>query len=66
MVFRYHCAIETEEALVLTGGSASMFLVTKYNIEGQAEDLPNLIYGRYNHACGKVTRSDGSIVSLGA
>ena len=65
MVFRYHCAIETEEAVVLTGGYVSMFLVTKYNIEGEAEDLPNLIYGRCNHACGEVTRSDGSIVSLG-
>ena len=65
MVFRYHCAIETEEAVVLTGGYVSMFLVTKYNMEGEAEDLPNLIYGRCNHACGEVTRSDGSIVSLG-
>ena len=65
MVFRYHCAIETEEAVVLTGGPDSMFLVTQYNIEGEAEDLPNLITGRYNHACGEVARSDGSIVSLG-
>ena len=50
---------------MLTGGYVSMFLVTKYNMEGEAEDLPNLIYGRCNHACGEVTRSDGSIVSLG-
>ena len=50
---------------MLTGGYVSMFLVTKYNIEGETEDLPNLIYGRCNHACGEVTRSDGSIVSLG-
>ena len=62
---RYHCAIETEEAVVLTGGSASMSLVTKYNMEGKAEDLPSLITGRYNHACGETANSDGSIVSLG-
>ena len=62
---RYHCAIETEEEVVLTGGYYSQSLVTKYNIEGQAEALPSLITGRYNHACGKIARTDGSIVSLG-
>ena len=33
-------------------------------MEGEAENLPSLITGRYNHACGVVARSDGSIVSL--
>ena len=37
--------------------------VIRYKINGDSEDLPNLKTGRYLHACGLFTNSDGDIVS---
>ena len=51
--------------MVLTGGgdSSSMSKVTKYSKTGHAIDLPSLITGRYGHACGRVTKTNGETVS---
>ena len=43
---------------------ASKNKVMKYTGTGQAITLPNLNAGRCGHACGKVTKKDGSTVSF--
>ena len=63
--FSYHCAIEDDDEVVLTGGSYTRSLVTRYTVEGEATSLPSLITGRYYHACGTVTTADQEMVSMG-
>ena len=50
---------------MLTGSQeyASSNKVTMYTMKGQAITLPSLITGRYGHACGKVTKIDGTTVN---
>ena len=65
----YHCAIEDDDEVVLTGGVGSHGWsddgVTRYNVEGEATSLPSLITGRFSHACGTFTTADQETVSLG-
>ena len=63
-IFSDACAIDDGEAVVLTGSQdkASMTKVMKYTTTGQAITLPNLNNGRFGHACGRVTKSDGATV----
>ena len=63
--FSYHCAIEEYDEVVLTGGSETRSLVTRYNVEGEATSLTSLITGREHHACGIFTDADLQMVSLG-
>ena len=60
----YSCAIDDDDAVVLTGGvdAGSSTKVTKYK-SGQAISLPSLNTGRHGHACGKVTKTNGGTVS---
>ena len=55
--------------MVLTGGRATgdtkITVVTKYNMQGTATDLPSLNTGRSYHACGKFRKTDGSVVWIG-
>ena len=64
-IFSDACAIDDGEAVVLTGSQddASMNKVMMYSMKGQAITLPSLITGRYGHACGKVTKIDGTTVN---
>ena len=63
----YHCAIEDDDEVVLTGGhDGSQSLVTRYNVKGEATSLPSLNTGRYLHACGTITTADQETVSLGS
>ena len=65
--FSYHCAIEDDDEVVLTGGhDGSQSLVTRYNVKGEATSLPSLLTGRYLHACGTITTADQETVSLGS
>ena len=63
----FHCAIEDGDEVVLTGGVLGRdFLVTRYNVEGEATSLPSLNTGRATHACGKFITADLETVSLGS
>ena len=64
--FSYHCAIEEYDEVVLTGGSETRSLVTRYNAEGEATSLPSHITGREHHPCGTFTTADLETVSLGS
>ena len=64
--FSFHCAIEDDNSVVLTGGSDTLPLVTRYTVEGEATSLPSLNTGRYLHACGTITTADQEKVSLGS
>ena len=61
--FRYVCAIEEEESVVITGEYSSGRRVVRYNFDGEYETLPSLITGRGDHACGSFTNSNGATVS---
>ena len=64
--FSYYCAIEDDDEVVLTGGSETRSLVTRYTVEGEATTLPSLNTGRFLHACGTITTADQELVSLGS
>ena len=63
------CSIEEEESVVITGGydghqpHGNNKKVTKYHMDGNSKPLPNLISGRYWHACGLFINANGDIVS---
>ena len=63
VISRYHCAIEEEEEVTVTGGSRSKRDVTRYRINGESEVLPKLLTDRYTHACGHITDTNGNTVS---
>ena len=47
------CAIKLDDYVIITGDGTSHFSkVSKYDMNGWVENLPNLIYGRVNHGCG--------------
>ena len=64
--YSYYCAIEDDEAVVLTGGIHARTKVTKFTKTGQAISLPSLKAGRFAHACGKVIKKDGATVGRGS
>ena len=50
--------------MTITGGKYSYTKVTTYQMNGEAQDLPDLITGRGYHACGHFKNSDGDIVGV--
>merc|ERR1712013_973393 len=44
------CGIPDSDSIVMTGGAYHNF-VTRYDVNGFVEDLPQLPHIRYNHAC---------------
>ena len=47
---------------MVTGGQFSKGNVVRYNEDGFVEDLPQLISGRWSHACSLFTNSRGEKV----
>ena len=58
------CAIEMENSVIITGGYYSYTRVARYNHDGYLEDLPGLITGRSDHACGHYIDTQNNIVSF--
>ena len=64
--YRGACAIPDADSVVLTGGGMGPEFsidevynkVVRYNKDGWVEDLPQLIVGRSNHACGSYVNRD--------
>ena len=54
--------------MTITGGqtkgddTGARSKVTRYKMPGKSEELPPLKTGRYFHACGEFTTTDGTIV----
>jgi len=67
---KYHtglaCGIPdlSTDSLVMTGGKFTRHLVSRYDSLGWVEDLPPLVEGRGDHACGSYVRLDGAQVLL--
>jgi len=57
------CAIPVEDFVIITGGARTKTIVTKYDMLGNDEDLPNLNVGRRSHGCGKFY-SDNELIYL--
>ena len=56
---REACAIEMPDYMVLTGGAHdTLNKVSVYSEQGWVRDLPNLIWGRAEHACGHYIQND--------
>ena len=59
------CAIELEDTVVVTGGGYYMGMATVqvYTISGPQEQLPDLMTGRWGHACAHFVDSENRVVS---
>ena len=64
LFFRWACSIQEEQEVTITGGKYSYTKVTTYQMNGEAQELPDLITGRGYHACGHFKNSDGDIVGV--
>ena len=60
--FSEACSIEEADTVTITGGRYSKKRVTRYQVDGSSESLPELNDERYVHACGYYANSDGFIV----
>ena len=62
------CAIELEDTVLVTGGwgafTGPIATVQVYTISGPQEQLPDLVTGRYSHACAHFVDSENRVVSL--
>ena len=65
LYYRYACAItdKTTDSVIITGGVLTARVVSRYDMQGHVEDLPEMIQGRVSHACGHYHRVDGIMVS---
>ena len=67
LFFGSACAIELEDTVVVTGGwslfTGPIATVQVYTISGPQEQLPDLMIGRYQHACAHFVDSENSVVS---
>ena len=60
------CAIPDiiTDSVFITGGYYSLQMVSRYDLLGWVEDLPQLIEARQYHGCGSYLRVDGTQVSI--
>ena len=49
--YRAACSISLTDAVIITGGSSTLNIVSRYSRDGWVEDLPSLKVGRYGHGC---------------
>ena len=49
--YRTACSISLDDHVVITGGSYTQKIVSRYNENGWVEDLPSLTQGRFQHGC---------------
>ena len=65
--FSSACAIELEDTVAVTGGwgafTGPIATVQVYTISGPQEQLPDLMTGRYQHACAHFVDSEKRVVS---
>ena len=65
--FSSACRIQFDDYVVITAGRGfgwpGMKTVSVYNEDGWVEDLPDLNYARWYHACGYYYDSDDQLVS---
>ena len=48
--------------MVITGGYSTQTVVSRYHVGAWLEDLPELITGRYKHACAGYTSSGRKVL----
>jgi len=58
------CAIADQTTVIITGGTYTQHIVSRYGTAGHIEDLPSLNQGRRNHGCGSYTDDNGGKVFL--
>ena len=60
--YRYACAIDMGQTVIITGGIDSKRKVTQYSEDGQHKELQELITGRRNHGCSSYVNNENNIV----
>ena len=59
-IYSWSCLIDEGDTFLLTGGSVGTKTRTsRYSRDGWLQDLDDLNTGRYDHACGWYTDTDG-------
>ena len=62
VISRGACAINAGQTVIVTGGGYSSTRVSEYSETGYIKDYPDLLQGRYNHACTYYTNEQGTKV----
>ena len=63
--FSSACSIQMEKTVIITGGYLARSRVQEYDLDGATEsDLPDLIWGRHDHACGHYVHNGKTVIWL--
>ena len=60
---QHGCGIQLEDSVIITGGYWESRRVQRYSLAGAQEALPDMGWGRWDHACGSYVHW-GTLVSL--
>ena len=64
LVFSLSCGIDMGDQYVVIGGAGELRKVGLYNDYGFVRYLPDLVKGRYNHACAGFQDINGDMVGV--
>ena len=64
LVFSLSCGVDMGDQYVVIGGGGASRNVTLYNDYGFVRNLPDLVLGRWNHACAGFQDINGDMVGL--
>ena len=64
IIFSMSCGVDLGDKYIVIGGKGAERKVTQYKDTGFDRSLPELLFGRYNHACAKFRNGNGEEVSL--
>ena len=51
-----------KDVFIITGGRDTREIVSKYDVHGWVEDLPDLNWGRHSHGCGYFYNNETELV----
>ena len=63
IIFSQSCGVDLGDKYVVIGGNGAERKVTQYKDTGFDRSLPELVIGRYDHACAKFRNGNGEEVS---
>ena len=64
LVFSLSCGVDMGDQYVVIGGGVGSRNVTLYNDYGFVRNLPDLVLGRFNHACAGFQDINGDMVGV--
>ena len=64
LIFSGSCGVDMGDQYVVIGGGVGSINVTLYNDYGFVRNLPDLVLGRWNHACARFQNGNGDMVGV--